>query len=142
LSRYRQQITSQLSLSKAENKPIKRTKTSDSDFQVFLEVYNESKPPNFARCLALNKDRINALKRFTQEHGDRAMEIFQGGLRFACHDKFWNDPSKKLTLENYLFNGKPMQWYEKLEDGLVVSEQEARVKNLNRLNELFKERGL
>jgi hypothetical protein len=88
-------------------------KISDSDFDVFKEIWNRDRPKHWAECQSLNKDRISKLKKFTRENGDRSLEIFQDALSYARSDHWCNKPQTKLTIDNFLTNNKPVSWAEK-----------------------------
>ena len=88
-------------------------KISDSDFDVFREIWNRDRPKHWAECQSLNKKRISELKKFTRENGDRSLEIFQAALKYAKSDFWCNKPQTKLTIDNFLTNNKPVSWAEK-----------------------------
>jgi len=95
--------------------PKKTRKANECDFEVFREVWNSDRPSNWSECKKLDQDRIRMLKRFTDEHGDRSMEIFQNALLYAQADKWCRDPKVKLSINNFMSNGKPLSYSEKLE---------------------------
>ena len=88
-------------------------KISDSDFEVFREIWNRDRPKHWAECRTLDADRISALKRFVKKTGDRSLEIFQAALKYAKSDFWCNKPQTKLTIDNFLTNNKPVSWAEK-----------------------------
>ena len=88
-------------------------KISDSDFDVFREIWNNDRPKHWAECRTLDADRISALKRFVKKTGDRSLEIFQAALKYAKSDFWCNKPQTKLTIDNFLTNNKPVSWAEK-----------------------------
>ena len=88
-------------------------KISDSDFDVFREIWNRDRPKHWAECRTLDADRISALKRFVKKTGDRSLEIFQAALKYAKSDFWCNKPQTKLTIDNFLTNNKPVSWAEK-----------------------------
>jgi len=91
-------------------------KIKDSDYQVFLDLWNERAPGHWAKCQVLSKPRITALAAFTRDYGDSCLEVFDAALKYANSDQVWcMRPGTKLTLENFLSNGKPGQWAEKWE---------------------------
>lgn len=114
----------------------KKSKPSDADFEIFREVWNQERPSHWAECQALNKSRINALRRFTFENGDRSLAIFQKALAYAKQDKWCLSSDTKLSIDNFLTNNKPVQWAEK---STCASPEASRQERMARQYQIIKE---
>jgi hypothetical protein len=103
-------------------KPQKRKKSKNTleadrlEFRPFLDVWLQDKVEDWIPHRSLSKIAVSKLKTFTREHGKGfAMEVFQKGLLFAQSDSYHKRVPKKWTIEEFLSNGKPYQYYEKYE---------------------------
>ena len=95
---------------KASSLDAKRNK-----YQVFLDVWLQEKPDDWVDHKTLSKTAISKLETFVKAHGNESMMIFQKSLWYAKNDSYHKKVLKGWTLEQYLSNEKPYQYYEKYE---------------------------
>ena len=95
---------------KATSLEAKRNK-----YQVFLDVWLQEKPDDWVDHKTLSKTAISKLETFVKTHGNESMAIFQKSLWYAKNDNYHKKVLKGWTLEQYLSNEKPYQYYEKYE---------------------------
>ena len=98
----------------------KKTKSTSLDtkrnkYQVFLDVWLQEKPDDWVDHKTLSKTAISKLETFAKTHGNESMAIFQKSLWYAKNDSYHKKVLKGWTLEQYLSNEKPYQYYEKYE---------------------------
>ena len=98
----------------------KKTKSTSLDtkrnkYQVFLDVWLQEKPDDWVDHKTLSKTAISKLETFVKTHGNESMAIFQKSLWYAKNDSYHKKVLKGWTLEQYLSNEKPYQYYEKYE---------------------------
>lgn len=95
---------------KATSLDAKRNK-----YQVFLDVWLQEKPSDWVDHKTLSKTALSKLETFVKTHGNESMMIFQKSLWYAKNDSYHKKVLKGWTLEQYLSNEKPYQYYEKYE---------------------------
>ncbi len=86
-----------------------------NNYQVFLDVWLQEKPDDWVDHKTLSKTAISKLETFVKTHGSESMTIFQKSLWYAKSDDYHKKVLKGWTLEQYLSNEKPYQYYEKYE---------------------------
>ena len=89
--------------------------TKRNKYQVFLDVWLQEKPDDWVDHKTLSKTAISKLETFVKTHGNESMMIFQKSLWYAKNDSYHKKVLKGWTLEQYLSNEKPYQYYEKYE---------------------------
>ena len=85
--------------------------TGQVDFNLFIEIYNQQRPPNWAECRTLTAKRVRAFKALIKDHGSQTLEVFQSALEFARNDRWCQ--KNNLGIDNFLSNGKATQWAER-----------------------------
>lgn len=104
--------------SKAKKKTGKGKKAEiileNTVYERLKECYNEEKPEKWSQLKSLSPDRIKILKRFVTDHGEQAQTIFRKALQYAKQHDFY--PSRAWTFENFMTNGKPLQFAEAFDE--------------------------
>lgn len=62
------------------------TDTDREELQVFLDIYNQEKPERWDRCNQFTHSRVTNLRRYTDQFGDRTIDMFRLGLMGAKRD--------------------------------------------------------
>jgi hypothetical protein len=104
---------------KAGSSDSKQNRTSRDDI-VFAEavrdIWNEEAPAHWPRIASqIGSQRLRRVKALVGEVGspDEALEVLCLSLRAAHREGWCMKPDARLTIENWLSNGKPLQYAEK-----------------------------
>lgn len=105
----------------------KRKNKSSRDNVIFTEavreIWNSEAPDHWPRITAIGPQRLRRVSALVAEVGgaDEALEALSRSLR-AAHGEGWcMKPEARLSIENWLSNGKVVQYSEKAQQEPVVS---------------------
>lgn len=81
-----------------------------------IEIWNQSAPAHWVRIRELGQQRQRKLNGLLREFGTatKALDALAASLQQAHHEDWCMKASARLTLENWLSNGKVRQYQEKL----------------------------
>lgn len=101
----------------SSDKKQKRTSRDDIIFgEAVRDIWNEEAPAHWARIASrMSAQRLTRVKALKTEAGDadEALDVLSRSLKAAHQEAWCMKPEARLTIENWLSNGKPFQYAEK-----------------------------